>query len=197
MSQMAHVLRSHGWVEIACSTLEWTIEHGAQDGHVLSEVAECHLARGDLKGAEAILERARAAGLATDAIYTSLVKAHGRRRVSWSARGGCSNARRRTGPLSAFTYPALIAAYGAAGDVAGASRIFECARADGQLSAPAFTALASALAGRGRHGSRRTRAPDGAAIGPYVCQARVHGDPCAFERAAVRRRAPAARRRET
>ena len=78
MSQLAHVLRSSGWVEIACSTLEWTVEHGAQDGHVLSEIAECHLARGDRDGAERTLDRARAAGLATDAIYTSLVKAYGR-----------------------------------------------------------------------------------------------------------------------
>jgi pentatricopeptide repeat protein len=148
MSQLAHVLRSHGWVEIACSTLEWTIEHGAQDGHVLSEVAECHLARGDLKGAEAILERARAAGVATDAIYTSLVKAQGRSGQPERARQMFERAK-ADGAVTTFTYPALIAAYGAAGDVAGASRIFESARADGQLSAPAFTALASALAGAG------------------------------------------------
>ena len=136
------------WVEIACGTLEWTIEHAAQDSHVLSEVAECHLARGDLKAAEEILERARAAGLTTDAIYTSLVKAHGRSGHPERARLIFERAK-ADGAVSTFTYPALIAAYAAAGDVTGASRAFEAARADGQLSAPAFTAWASALAGAG------------------------------------------------
>ena len=78
MSQLAHTLRGRGWVEIACEVLEWAIRHGAIDGHVLSEVAECHLARGDMRSAEATLERARAERLPTDAIYTSLVKAYGR-----------------------------------------------------------------------------------------------------------------------
>ena len=51
MSRIAHVVRSHGWVEVAGETLEWTIAQGAVDGYVLSEVAECHLARGAVDAA--------------------------------------------------------------------------------------------------------------------------------------------------
>lgn len=145
MSRVAHVVRTHGWVEVAGETLEWTMAQGAIDGYVLSELAECHLARGDVRAAEGTLARARAARVATDAIYTSLVKAHGRAGRIADARRMFEQARADQA-LTAFTYPALIAAYGVAGDLPSARRAFEGARADGQLSPPAFTALATACA---------------------------------------------------
>ena len=185
MSQLAHVLRSHGWVEIACSTLEWTIEHGAVDGHVLSEVAECHLARGDVKGAEEILERARAAGLTTDAIYTSLVKAYGRAGQPERARRMFERAK-ADAAVTTFTYPALIAAYGAAGDLAGASRVFEVCSCRRPVERAGLHRTGQRLRWRGRHRRRRTAAPGGAAIGPHVCQARVRGHPCAPPQPPVR-----------
>jgi pentatricopeptide repeat protein len=145
ISQLAHVLRSHGWVEIASETLEWGIARGAIDGYVLSEVAECHLARGDVSGAEAALERARAGRLPTDAIYTSLVKAYGRSGHPDHARLVFDRAVADSA-VTPFIYPALIAAYASAGDIPSARQVFEQAAACGQLSAPAFTALAAASA---------------------------------------------------
>jgi pentatricopeptide repeat protein len=148
MSRVAHLVRSHGWVDVARETLEWAMAHGAVDGYVLSELAECHLARGDVRGAEDVLAHARAAGLATDAIYTSLVKAHGRAGRIAEARRLFEQARQERA-LTAFTYPALIAAYGVMRDVRSARMTFECAVADGYLSAPAYTALATACATTG------------------------------------------------
>jgi pentatricopeptide repeat protein len=148
MSQLAHVLRAHGWVEVAHDTLEWSIERGALDGHVLSEVAECHLARGNVRAAEDTLARARSAGVSTDAIYTSLVKAYGRTGQPERAHLMFEQAREHAA-VTSFTYPALIAAYASAGDLRRARHVFDCAKADGQLSPPAFTALATASATSG------------------------------------------------
>lgn len=148
MSRLAHVVRAHGWIDVARETIEWAIAQGAVDGYVLSELAECHLARGDVRSAEGVLAHAQASSLATDAIYTSLVKAHGRAGRIADARRLFEQARQEDA-LTAFTYPALIAAYGVAGDAQAARRTFECARADGHLSPPAFTALATACAAAG------------------------------------------------
>lgn len=148
VSQVANLLRRHGWVEIACETLEWGISRGACDGHLLSEVAECHLARGDVFAAEQTLARAAAAGVSTDAIFTSLVKAYGRSRRPDAALQTFERAR-DAGALTPFTYPALIAAYAAVGDLARARAVFEAARLEHQLSAPAYTAMATAIAGGG------------------------------------------------
>ncbi|MGE3956166.1 MAG: tetratricopeptide repeat protein [Vicinamibacterales bacterium] len=148
MSRIAHVVRAHGWVDVAADTLEWTIRQGAVDGYVLSELAECQLARGDVDAAEATLARARASQVATDAIYTSLVKAHGRAGRPELARRMFEQARADRA-LTSFTYPALIAAYAVAGDLAGAHRAFESAQHDGFITPPAYTALASAYVGVG------------------------------------------------
>lgn len=148
VSQVANLLRRHGWVEIACETLEWGLTRGACDGHLLSEVAECHLARGDVSAAEQTLERAAAAGVSTDAIFTSLVKAYGRSGRPDAALQTFERAR-DAGALTPFTYPALIAAYAAAGDLTRARAVFESARLERLLSAPAYTAMATAIAGGG------------------------------------------------
>lgn len=148
VSQVANLLRRHGWVEIARETLEWGISRGACDGHVLSEMAECHLARGDVSAAEQTLERAAAAGVSTDAIFTSLVKAYGRSGRPEAALQTFERAR-DAGAITPLTYPALIAAYAAAGDLTRARAAFEAARLDHLLSAPAYTAMATAIAGAG------------------------------------------------
>lgn len=166
MSRLAHVVRAHGWVEVARETLEWTMALGAMDGYVLSELAECHLARGDVQAAEATLVRARTAGVATDAIYTSLVKAHGRAGRIADARRIFDQARADRA-LTAFTYPALIAAYGVVGDLRAARLAFESAKHDGQLSPPAFTALATACGAVG----------DLAGVDAVLSMARAAGHP--------------------
>ncbi|MFN8064022.1 MAG: hypothetical protein U0P82_04435 [Vicinamibacterales bacterium] len=148
MTRIAHVVRSHGWVDVATATLEWAMTRGALDGYVLSELAECHIARADLAAAEATLHCARSARLPTDAIYTSLVKAHARCGNTTGARAIFDRAQEE-GAVTSFTYPALIAAYAATGNAAEARRVFECARRDGQLSPPAFAALASACVAGG------------------------------------------------
>ena len=149
VSQVANLARRHGWVDIAGEALEWGLTRGAIDGHLLSEVAECHLARGDVFAAEQTLVRAESAGVPTDAIYTSLVKAYGRSGRPDAALEAFERAR-QAGAVTPFTYPALIAAYAVAGNLVRAREVFEAARVEHQLSAPAYTAMATALAGRGR-----------------------------------------------
>lgn len=145
VSRLAHEVRSHGWVDIALEILEWGMARGALDGHVLSEVAECQLSRNDLAAAEQTLERARALGVSLDAIYTSLVKAHGRNSRPDLARRMFERAR-ADHAVTSFTYPALISAYASAGRLSDARAAFEVAVAEGQVSPPAFTALATAFA---------------------------------------------------
>lgn len=145
VSRLAHEVRSHGWVDIALEILEWGMAHGAVDGHLLSEVAECQLSRNDVAAAEQTLERARALGLSLDAIYTSLVKAHGRNNRADLARAMFDRAR-ADDAVTSFTYPALISAYASAGRLGDARAAFDSAVADGHVSAPAFTALATAFA---------------------------------------------------
>ncbi len=48
--------------------------------------------------------------------------------------------------MTSFTYPALISAYASAGRLGDACAAFDVAVAEGQVSAPAFTALATAFA---------------------------------------------------
>lgn len=145
ISRLAHEVRSHGWVDIALEILEWGMARGALDGHVLSEVAECQLSRNDVAAAEQTLERARALGVSLDAIYTSLVKAHGRNNRADLARQMFDRAR-ADDAVTSFTYPALISAYASAGRLGDARAAFDIAVAEGHVSAPAFTALATAFA---------------------------------------------------
>ncbi len=145
VSRLAHEVRSHGWVDIALEILEWGIARGALDGHVLSEVAECQLSRNDVDAAEQTLARAKALGVSLDAIYTSLVKAHGRNNRADLAREMFDRAR-ADDAVTSFTYPALISAYASAGRLVEARAAFDIAAAEGQVSAPAFTALATAFA---------------------------------------------------
>ena len=148
VSRLAHEVRAHGWVDVALEILEWGITHGALDGHVLSEVAECQLSRNDVAAAEQTLERARALGVSLDAIYTSLVKAHGRNNRIDLAREMFERARADQA-VTSFTYPALISAYASAGRLAEARAAFDGAVREGLASAPAFTALATAFANAG------------------------------------------------
>ena len=77
VSRLAHEVRSHGWVDIVLEILEWGMAHGAVDGHVLSEVAECQLSRNDVADAEQTLERASAlvAGFADVMCYVVIITA--------------------------------------------------------------------------------------------------------------------------
>lgn len=116
-------------MDIALEILEWGMAHGAVDGHVLSEVAECQLSRNDA-AAEQTLERSRALGVSLDAIYTSLVKAHGRNNHADLARAMFGRAR-ADDAVTSFTYPALISAYASAGRLGDARAAFDNAVAEG------------------------------------------------------------------
>ena len=146
--QIVHGVRRGGWVDIARETIEQAIGLGARDAYLYSELAECHLARGDHRGAELVMERARAAGVGAAAISTSLIRFWGRSGHLADAVRVFATARQHD-ELTEYTHAALISAHAQAGDVDGARGAFARADEAGACSAAAFKSMAFALSRQG------------------------------------------------
>lgn len=143
LCQVAHLFRAHGWVGLAIEILESATVRGPVDAYVLSELTECHLLRKEAEQAERMLERARRAGLPTEAIYTSLVSAYGRA-GQWREAERLYGLALQEGVRSEFIFTAMIATYGRCAQPDRAREAFDAARASGALTAACYAAQVDA-----------------------------------------------------
>jgi pentatricopeptide repeat protein len=148
LSQMSTALRKTGWVEIALSIIEWAIQKGVIDSHILNDAAQCYLANGDMASAERVLASAREKALATDGMYAGIMDRHARAGSIARARE-LFDAAVTDGLAGDICYTALIDGYGKLGYLSEAEHHFAVARRRGLVSLATFTVLLDAHGKRG------------------------------------------------
>jgi pentatricopeptide repeat protein len=148
LSQMSTALRKKGWVEIALLLVEWAIQKGVIDSHILNDAAQCYLANGDMQSAERVLVSAREKALATDGMYAGILDRHARAGSMTRARELFDEAV-MGGLAGDICYTALIDGYGKLGDLSEAEHHFAIARRLGLVSLATFTVLLDAHGKKG------------------------------------------------
>jgi pentatricopeptide repeat protein len=148
LSQMSTALRKRGWVDIALSLIEWAVQKGVIDTHILNDAVQCYLATGDMPSAEKVLVSARERELATDGMYAAILDRHARAGSIARAQELFDEA--ATDDLAGdFCYTALIDGYGKLGLLSEAERHFAIARRLGFATLATFTALLDAHGKKG------------------------------------------------